>query len=92
MRSMYPLDRPVDVVDRLYWLGRSFGFAVETADGRLGTVRAVRAARGSGRPVSLVVVDPLRGRPPQVVPVSQVAQVNPRRRRILVAARSGDDG
>jgi hypothetical protein len=61
------------------------GFRVETPRGRLGVVEDVLYGDGE-RPAALAVRGGLFGQRVELVPVENVASVEPRRKRLLLAA------
>jgi hypothetical protein len=66
-----------------YWLGHCEGFRVDAPGGRVGLVEAV--LRREAGPDALIVRAGLLGRRRLVVPVSEVAEVAPRRCRLTLA-------
>ena len=69
---------------RVYWLTRSEGFRVDTPAGRLGLVELVMLRTRPDEPDALVVRVGVLGRRLVVVPVDEVLDVLPRRRRIVL--------
>jgi hypothetical protein len=69
---------------RVYWLARSEGFRVDTPAGRLGFVELVMLRARPDEPDALVVRVGVLGRRLVVVPAEEVADVLPRRRRIVL--------
>ncbi len=70
---------------RDYWLGRCTGYRVEAPGGRVGTVESLRFGSRHDRPDFLVVrAGALRPRF-VVVPVDDVEEIVPARRRVVLA-------
>jgi hypothetical protein len=69
---------------RVYWLARSEGFRVDTPAGRLGIVELVMLRARPDEPDALVVRVGVLGRRLVVVPVDDVADVLPRRQRVML--------
>jgi hypothetical protein len=69
---------------RVYWLARSEGFRVDTPAGRLGIVELVMLRARPDDPDALVVRVGVLGRRLVVVPVDEVADVLPRRQRVML--------
>jgi hypothetical protein len=70
---------------RYYWLGRCEGFRVDSPDGRFGLVEAVMFRRRPDEPDALVVRAGVLGRRLVLVPIDDVADVVPRRKRVALS-------
>jgi hypothetical protein len=70
---------------RFYWLCRCEGFRVDTPEGRLGLVEAVMFRTRPDEPDALVVRAGVLGRRLVIVPIDDVEDVLPRRKRIQLA-------
>jgi hypothetical protein len=70
---------------RYYWLCRCEGFRVDTPEGRLGLVEAVMFRMRPDEPDALVVRAGVLGRRLVIVPIDDVEDVLPRRKRIQLA-------
>jgi CelD/BcsL family acetyltransferase involved in cellulose biosynthesis len=70
---------------RFYWLCHSEGFRVDTPEGRLGLVEAVMFRVRPTNPDALIVRAGVLGRRLVIVPIEIVADVLPRKERILLA-------
>lgn len=70
-----------------YWLGQCDGYRVDSADGRIGVVEAVRQRPGSCEPQELAVRAGLFGRRVLLVAADQVARIVPREQRIVLEGR-----
>ncbi len=68
-----------------YWLCRSEGFRVDSPEGRFGQVEAVMFRVRPDQPDALVVRAGVLGRRLVIVPIEDVADVLPRRERIVLA-------
>lgn len=68
-----------------YWVGRCEGFRVDSPDGRFGLVEAVMFRRRPDEPDALVVRAGVLGRRLVLVPIDDVADVVPRRKRIVLS-------
>lgn len=69
-----------------YWLCRSEGFRVDSPEGRFGQVEAVMFRVRPDEPDALVVRTGVLGRRLVIVPIENVADVLPRRERILLSS------
>lgn len=69
---------------RSYWLCHSEGFRVDTPEGRLGLVEAVMFRVRPNQPDALIVRAGVLGRRLVIVPIETVADVLPRKERILL--------
>jgi hypothetical protein len=69
---------------RHYWLCRSEGFRVDTPEGRLGLVEAVMFRLRPDEPDALIVRAGVLGRRLVIVPIEDVADVLPRKERIVL--------
>lgn len=69
---------------RFYWLCRSEGFRVDSPAGKLGLVEAVMFRVRPDDPDALIVRAGVLGRRLVIVPIEDVADVLPRRQRILL--------
>lgn len=65
------------------------GFRVDTPDGRLGVVEDVLYGDDQDRPSALAVRGGLFGHRLEVVPIETVKSIEPRRKRLSLAARMG---
>jgi hypothetical protein len=74
------------MVENRYWLGNCHSFRVDTPRGRLGIVEEVLYDAGRRRPARLVVRRGVLGTRRTLVPVDQVEEIEPRRKRTAVAA------
>lgn len=72
--------------DTDYWLCRCEGFAVDTPDGRLGIVEAVRFLSRVDRPDELLVRGGILGSRSTVVKVADVVEVTPQRGRLVLGS------
>jgi hypothetical protein len=70
---------------RFYWLCRCEGFRVEGPEGRLGLVEAVMFRVRPDVPDALIVRAGVLGRRLVIVPIEDVADVLPRRERIVLS-------
>jgi hypothetical protein len=70
---------------RYYWLCRSEGFRVDSPEGRFGLVEAVMFRRRPDEPDALVVRAGVLGRRLVLVPIADVADVVPRRERVVLS-------
>lgn len=70
---------------RYYWLCRSEGFRVDSPEGRFGLVEAVMFRRRPDEPDALVVRAGVLGRRLVLVPIDDVADVVPRRERVVLS-------
>jgi hypothetical protein len=70
-----------------YWLRTCEGFRVDSKNGRVGVVEEVRLS--GARPAALVVRTGLFRLRLEIVPVSNVERVIPRRKRVLVRSATG---
>jgi hypothetical protein len=70
---------------RHYWLCRCEGFRVDSPDGRFGLVEAVMFRRRPDEPDALVVRAGVLGRRLVLVPIDDVADVAPRRKRVVLS-------
>ncbi len=68
-----------------YWLCRSEGFRVDSPEGRFGHVEAVMFRVRPDEPDALVVRTGVLGRRLVIVPIENVADVLPRRERIVLS-------
>lgn len=66
------------------WLRHCHGFRVDGPSGRLGIVEDVLYGDDAARPAALAVLAGVLGRRVEIVPVEDVAAVDPRRRRIAL--------
>ena len=69
---------------RYYWLGQSEGFRVDSPEGRFGLVEAVMFRTRPDEPDALIVRVGVLGRKLIIVPIEDVADVTPRRERIVL--------
>ena len=69
---------------RFYWLCRSEGFRVDSPEGRFGLVEAVMFRVRPDWPDALIVRAGVLGRRLVIVPVEDIADVLPRRQRIVL--------
>jgi hypothetical protein len=69
---------------RFYWLCRAEGFRVDSPEGRFGLVEAVMFRVRPDWPDALIVRAGVLGRRLVIVPVEDVADVLPRRQRIVL--------
>ena len=69
---------------RFYWLCRSEGFRVDSPEGRLGLVEAVMFRVRPDEPDALIVRAGVLGRRLVIVPIEDVADVLPRKERIVL--------
>jgi hypothetical protein len=69
---------------RFYWLCRSEGFRVDSPEGRLGLVEAVMFRVRPDEPDALIVRAGVLGRRLVIVPIEDVADVLPRRERVVL--------
>lgn len=69
---------------RFYWLCRSEGFRVDSPEGRFGLVEAVMFRTRPDRPDALIVRAGVLGRRLVIVPIEEVADVLPRKERIVL--------
>jgi hypothetical protein len=76
---------------RHYWLCRCEGFRVDSPEGRFGLVEAVMFRVRPDEPDALIVRAGVLARRLALVPVEDVADVLPRRERIVLA-RAPEDG
>lgn len=77
---------------RTYWLGRCEGFRVDTPQGRFGLVEAVMFRSRPDEPDALIVRAGLLTRRLVLVPIEDVAQVAPERRRVVLSQAPEDTG
>jgi hypothetical protein len=70
---------------RFYWLCRCEGFRVDSPEGRFGLVEAVMFRRRPDEPDALVVRAGVLGRRLVLVPIDDVADVAPRRKRVVLS-------
>ena len=70
---------------RFYWLCRCEGFRVDGPEGRIGLVEAVMFRIRPDEPDALIVRAGMFGRRLVIVPIEDVADVVPRRERILLS-------
>jgi hypothetical protein len=75
-----------------YWLARCEGFRVDTDESRYGQVEAVMFRVRPDEPDALIVRAGILARRLVVVPVEDVAEVAPRRERILLARIPEESG
>jgi hypothetical protein len=75
-----------------YWLARCEGFRVDTPEGRLGLVEAVMFKVRPTEPDALIVRTGILGRRLVIVPIDDVADVTPRRQRIMLERVPEDTG
>ena len=66
-----------------YWLRRCEGFRVDGPGGRIGRVRGVRFD-ASAEPEVLEVGAGLLGRPTLLIPVTEIGEVIPEQRRLIM--------
>lgn len=69
---------------RFYWLCRCEGFRVDSPEGRLGLVEAVMFRVRPDEPDALIVRAGVLGRRLVIVPIEDVADVVPRRQRVVL--------
>ncbi len=69
---------------RYYWLGHCEGFRVDSPEGRFGLVEAVMFRTRPDEPDALIVRVGVLGRKLIIVPIEDVADVTPRRERIVL--------
>ncbi len=77
-----------------YWLGHCEGFGVDSPQGRFGLVEAVMFRMRPDEPDALIVRAGLLARRLVLVPVEDVAEIFPRRERIVLSRvphESGND-
>ena len=70
---------------RLYWLCRAEGFRVDSPEGRFGLVEAVMFRVRPDEPDALIVRAGVLGRRLAIVPIEDVADVLPRKERIVLS-------
>jgi hypothetical protein len=70
---------------RSYWLARCEGFRVDSADGRFGLVEAVMFRTRPDEADALVVRAGVLGRRLVIVPIDDIGEVVPRRKRLVLA-------
>lgn len=70
---------------RYYWLGQCEGFRVDSPEGRFGLVEAVMFRTRPDDPDALIVRAGVLGRRLVIVPIEDVADIAPRRERVLLA-------
>jgi CelD/BcsL family acetyltransferase involved in cellulose biosynthesis len=83
-----------EALDRAYWLSNCEGFRVDSPQGRFGLVEAVMFRSRPNEPDALIVRSGLLARRLVLVPLEDVAEVLPRRQRIVlerVPEASGSD-
>jgi hypothetical protein len=78
-----PGDHSQSSYGRDYWLRRCQGFRVDGPEGRIGRVRGVRLGR-SAEPEALEVQAGLLGRRTLLIPVTEVAEVIPEQRSLIL--------
>jgi hypothetical protein len=69
---------------RFYWLCRCEGFRVESPEGRFGLVEAVMFRVRPDEPDALIVRAGVLGRKLVIVPIEDVADIVPRRERVML--------
>ncbi len=69
-------------MDERYWTRNCHGFRVDSANGRLGIVEDVLYGTDPERPAALAVRGGLFGTRVELVPIEQLAVVEPSRRRV----------
>jgi hypothetical protein len=67
-----------------YWARNCHGFHVETSSGRLGIVENVLYGADPDRPAALAVRGGLFGTRVELVPIEQVADLEPRQKRVTL--------
>jgi hypothetical protein len=72
------------IYGREYWLRRCEGFLVETPTKRVGRVAGVRYGERSNEPAVLEVRAGLLGRKLLLIPVEDVSEIAPERRRVIL--------
>lgn len=77
---------------RRYWLAHCEGFRVDTPEGRFGLVEAVMFRVRPDEPDALIVRAGILARRLVVVPVDDVAEVLPRRERIVLERAPEETG
>jgi hypothetical protein len=83
MMSTEPGNPRQSSLGREYWLRRCEGFRVEGPGGRVGYVRGIRFG-SEADPEALEVGAGLLGRRRLLIPVSEVAQILPEERRLIL--------
>jgi hypothetical protein len=81
-----------DIALHSYWLARCEGFRVDSPEGRFGQVEAVMFRIRPDVPDALVVRTGILARRLVLVPIEDVADVVPRRKRIELARVPADSG
>jgi hypothetical protein len=69
---------------RFYWLCRCEGFRVDSPEGRFGLVEAVMFRVRPDEPDALIVRAGVLGRRLVIVPIEDVADIAPRRKRVIL--------
>lgn len=82
---MSAVDRTPTIDQRAYWLARCEGFRVDSPDGRFGLVEAVMLRVRPDEADALVVRAGVLGRRLVIVPIEDVAEIAPRRKRLVLA-------